>query len=113
MDLCHLKHSGLEEHVQTYRRRVVLQSDNVQDESGHRALFTEDGASASQKAAARFVDTISRLPDMGGEANDAVLACTQVHRSEAPRVPRLPEKECLKVLHTTTAQPKTEAMGLD
>ena len=49
---------------------------------------------ASQMAAVRFLDTNFKLPGTAGEAQDAVSAHTQVHMSEAPRLLRLPEKEC-------------------
>ena len=39
-----------------------------------KAVFTEQGASAAQMAAARFLDAISRFPCMTGEASDAVTA---------------------------------------
>ena len=83
MDLCHLKHSELAKHLQRYKGRVVL----------HKAVFTEQGASASRVAAGTFVNTISRLHGMAEEANDAVSACTHVDMSEAPRLRKLP-KEC-------------------
>ena len=36
-------------------------------------------------AATKFLDTLSRLRGMAGEARDAVSAETQVHVSEAPK----------------------------
>ena len=62
MDLCHMKKAELAKHLQKYKGRVVLWGGNVKDEEGHRAVFTEQGASASQMAAAKFLDTISKLP---------------------------------------------------
>ena len=50
--------SRLPKHLQKYKERIVLGGGNVKDEEGHRAAFTEQGASASQKAAAKFLDTI-------------------------------------------------------
>ena len=85
MDLCHLKHSELAEDFQTYKGRVVFRGDTVKDESGFYAAFTEQGASASQMAAAKFLDTIARMPGMKGEASDAVSAYTQVFMAEASR----------------------------
>ena len=86
MDLCHLKNAEL-------AGPVVFRWDNVKDEQGHRATFTERGASASQMEATRFLDTTSKLPGMAGEASDGVSACTQVKMWSAPRLLRLPE-EC-------------------
>ena len=54
MDLCHLQNAEPAKHLQIYTERVVLGVDNVKDEVGYRAAFTEDGASASQMAAAKF-----------------------------------------------------------
>ena len=88
MDLCHLKHAELAEHLQKYKGRIVLQWANVSDGTGYKAVFAEQGASASQVAAAIFLDTKTRLLGMAGEANDAVSAYTQVHLSEAPRLLR-------------------------
>ena len=49
MDLCHLKNSELEPQFQTYKGRVVLRSDIVNDDSGSYAVFTEQGSSAFQR----------------------------------------------------------------
>ena len=48
MDLCHLKHAELNKEVQKYKGRVVFRGDQVKDETGFHAVFTEQGASASQ-----------------------------------------------------------------
>ena len=84
MDLCHLKHAELNKEVQKYKGRVVFRGDQVKDETGFHAVFTEQGASASQVAAAKFLDTIARMPGMGGQAADAVKAYTQVPPQEGP-----------------------------
>ena len=55
----------------------------------------EQGASSSQMAAARLLDTISRLTSTVAEANDAVSAYTKVHMSVG--MPRPSEKECSQV----------------
>ena len=41
----------------------MLEGDNVKDDSGAYAVFTEQGSSASQMTAAKVIDVISRLPD--------------------------------------------------
>ena len=64
MDPCHLKNAELAKHLQEYKRQPVFRVDNVKDEGGYRAVFTEHGASASQTAAAKFLDTISKLLGM-------------------------------------------------
>ena len=61
IDLYHLKHSELEKDLQKCKSRG---EDNVEDDSGHGAAFAQ-GASASQMAAASFLDTMSRLPGHG------------------------------------------------
>ena len=48
MDLCHLKHAELHQEVQKYKGRVVFRGDQIKDETGFYAVFTEQGASASQ-----------------------------------------------------------------
>ena len=82
---CHLSHAGVFAKTST--------KDNVQDDTGCQALFTEQGASASQTAVT-VLDTISRLLGLAREANDAVSACTQVIMEVAPRLLKLPGTEC-------------------
>ena len=48
------------------------------------AVFTEEGASASQMAAAKFLEAISKLLSMAGEAGDKVSVYIQVKMTEAP-----------------------------
>ena len=45
-------------------------------------------------AAAKFLNTISKLLGMAGGASDAVSACKM---TEAPRLLRLPKEECPKL----------------
>ena len=85
------------EERRTYKGRVVLRMDNVKDEGGYKAALTEQGASASQMAAARFLDTISKLLDMVGETGDAISTYTQVKMTEAPRLLRMPKEECPEI----------------
>ena len=47
-------------------------------------MFVEQGASASQMAAATFLDPISEFIGMAGEAKDAVSAYNQVKMIDAP-----------------------------
>ena len=67
MDLCHIKHSELEEKLQIWKGRVVFRGDNVKDESGYLAVFSEQGTSASNLEAAKFLDAIARFPGNDGE----------------------------------------------
>ena len=96
---CHLKHAELAETPsEVTKGRVVVRGDNVKIDYRYKGAFAEQGALASQAAAAAtFLDTMSRRPSMTGEANDAVSAYTQVHMSEAHRLLRPPEKECPQV----------------
>ena len=48
MDMCHLKNAELDAKHQKYKGRVVLRGDNLKDDSGSYAVFTEQGSSASQ-----------------------------------------------------------------
>jgi len=64
----------------------VFRGDIVKDENGQFAVFTEQGASASHMAAAKFMDAISRLPGNGGEDSDAVGAYTQVYFKDAAKI---------------------------
>ena len=61
MDLCHLKHAELDKNVQKYKGRVVFRGDQVRDETGFYAVFTEQSASASHMAAIKFMDYIGRI----------------------------------------------------
>ena len=54
---------------ETQRVRVLLRESNVKDEGWRPRCF-----SASQMAAAKFLDTVSKLRGMAGEASDAISA---------------------------------------
>ena len=84
MDLCHLKHSELAEHLQNYQGRVVLRGDSVKDDTACQAVLTEQGASASQMTAATVLDTTSPTWTGWRKANDAASAYTQVKMQDAP-----------------------------
>ena len=83
MDLCHVKNSQLGKEFWTYKGRVVFRGDIVKDENGQYAIFT---ASASNMAAAKFMDAIARMPGNDGEDSDAVGAYTQVRLSDAAKL---------------------------
>ena len=76
MDICHLENAELETKHKKYKGRVVFRGDIVKDDSGSYAVFTEQGSSASQMTAAKVMDIISRLPECGRQAADAVSAYT-------------------------------------
>ena len=94
MDICHLKNTELEPKLQKYKGRVVLRGDNVKDDSGANAVFTEQGSSASQMTAAKVMDVIAKLPDCDGQADDAVSPYTQVILEDAPRLLKILQSEC-------------------
>ena len=54
----------------------------MKDETGHSAVFTEQGTSASHLAATKFLDAIARMPGNAGGDSDAVGAYTQVALNE-------------------------------
>ena len=86
MDLCHIKNSQMGKEFWSYKGRIVFRGDIVKDEDGMFAVFTEQGASASNMAAAKFMDAIARMPGCDGEDSDAIGAYTQVRLSEAPKL---------------------------
>ena len=93
MDICHLKNAEFEAKHQKYKCRVVLRGENVKDDSGSYAVFTEQGSSASQMTAAKVMDVISRLLGCAGQAADAVSAYTQVKTEDAPKLLKIPKSE--------------------
>ena len=88
MDICHLKNAELETKHQKNKGRVVLRGDIVKDDPGSYAVFTEQGSSASQMAAAKVKDIIPRPSGCAGQAADAVSAETQVKMEDWIRLPR-------------------------
>ena len=57
----------------------------MKDDFGSYAVFTEQGSSASQIAAAKVKHIQFRLPGCAGQAADAVSAHTQVKMEDAPK----------------------------
>ena len=78
MGLCHEKHSELPPQDRVYKGRVVLRGDQIKDESGFNAVFSEQGTSSSEISTAKFMDAIAKMPGNPGENSDAVGAYTQV-----------------------------------
>ena len=66
MDICHLKNAELEPKHQTYKCRVVLRGDIVQDDSGAYAVFTEGHA---KKCVERYCELVHH--------KDGAVSCTQ------------------------------------
>ena len=71
---------------QKYEGPAVLRGDAVKGDSASYAVFTGQGSSATHLTAAKVLDVIWRLPRCTGEANDAVLANTQLEMEDAPEI---------------------------
>ena len=84
MDLCFEKHSQLAEALRVYKGRVVFRGDQVKDEEGFFAIFSDEGSSASHMATAKFLDAVARMPNCAGEDADATSAYTQVILADMP-----------------------------
>ena len=61
---------------------------------GSYAVFTEQGSSASQVAAAKVMAIISTLPGCAGQVADAVSSYTQVKMEDASKLLKIPKSEC-------------------
>ena len=110
MDIRHLKNAELEAKHQKYKGRIVLRGDNVKDDSGSHAVFTEQGSSASQMTAAKIMDIISRLPGCDGQATDAVSVCTQVKMEDAPKLFKNPQIGMSRQLDSSTTTQMAQIM---
>ena len=83
---------------QKYKGRVVLWEGHRQMRRRTQKRFSQSKEHLLLKW--RQQDIWIQFSDffgVAGEADDAVSACTQVHRSEVPSLPRLREKECPQV----------------
>ena len=90
MGLCFLKHAELVEALQACKGHVVFRGDEVKDETGAYADFTEQAPSTSSIAAAKFLDTISRLSGNDGEDTDSKKAYIQIDLSDMLKLLGLP-----------------------
>ena len=72
----------------------MLRGDNIRDKDGVQAVFTEQGASASDLVAAKSFDAVARMPGMAGSAADCASAYTQVKLEEMHRLLKLPKNKC-------------------
>ena len=80
-------------HPCTWKGRVVLRGDVVEDDSGSIVVFTEHGSSASQMMTAKVLDVIARRPGCAGQASDTGSAQTQVKIEDASTLLQVPESE--------------------
>ena len=83
----------------------MVRGDIVRDDSGSYAVFTEQGASASQMTAAKAMDVISRLPGCSGQVADSVSAYTQVMHHHCKKNSQVGMSRHL-VMSTTTQMAK-------
>ena len=111
VDLGHFQNQELHKKFQTYCGRVVLRGDSEKDDAGSFAVFTQQGASASQMSTAEILNTISRLPRCTGRAGDAVSACTQEKLEDAPQQLRLTKKQKSSGVDTVTMFEMPEKVG--
>ena len=49
---------------------------------------------------------------MAGETSDAISAYTQVKMTEAPRLLRMPSRECLEILDQDSSTAKIQKLGM-
>ena len=88
--------------IKSTKGRVVLRGDIVKDDSGPYAAFTEHRSSASQMAAAKAMDIISRLPGFPGQAADAVSAYAHVKMEDASTLMKNSKVSVSRYLDTST-----------
>ena len=82
MEICHNKNSEFEYELplndRTYKGRVVMRGDTITNEEGYRAVFSEQGTSASHMEAAKMLDALAHFEGCDGQNSDAMSAYTQV-----------------------------------
>ena len=59
----------------------------MKDETGHKAVFTEQSTSASYMAGSNLLDVVARFPECAGEDADAMSAFIQITSKEAACIP--------------------------
>ena len=96
MPLVFLKNAQLSEDQQKYKGRVVFRGDNIRDQDGCLAIFTEQGTSSSHLSAAKILDAIARLPGNDGQDSDASGAYTQAELKGTETWVRLPRDRWAK-----------------
>ena len=72
-----VKHIELDPEFLNYKGRVVSQGNQVRDETGLAAVFSEQQSGASHLESSRLLDMIARSPGCAGQQSDAVSAYTQ------------------------------------
>ena len=85
-ELCHIKNFEKGYEAWIYKGRIVFRGDLVKDETGHKAVFTEQSTSASYMAGIKFLDIIARFPGCIGKDGDAKSAFTQITLKDAAKI---------------------------
>eukprot|EP00959_Pyramimonas_sp_CCMP1952_P271489 5675462-Pyramimonas_sp.AAC.1 len=67
MELSSVKHAELPPEFQKCNGRVVVQGDNMKNESGLATVFVDAASSASHIEASRLCDATALLPGNGGQ----------------------------------------------
>ena len=81
-----MKNAELPKEYQSYKGRIVFRGDDIKDEEGFKAVFTEQSTSSAHMAATKFLDAIARFPGNDGEDSGARKAYTQIPLAEAARL---------------------------
>ena len=68
---------ALDDGTRKYKGRVVFQGNQVRDESGLAAVFSDQASGSAHLKASRLLDVIARAPDCPGQQSDAVSARTR------------------------------------
>ena len=106
-----LEERELAKHLQKNKERVVLRVTTSKTKKDTELYSQKQGASASRMAAAKILDTISKLPGTAGETSDAISAYTQVKMTEAPRLLRMPSIECLEIWIRIPPRQRSKSLG--
>ena len=77
LELSSAKHEELPPELQKYKGRVVVQGDNMKDETSLAAVFADASSSASHIEASKLCDAVALQPGCSGEQSDAPGAYTQ------------------------------------
>ena len=75
--LCHKKNAEMSSEHWKCKGRVVFGGNNVYDQNGWGAVFSEQSTSASHHTAGKWLDALARAPGMSGQDSDAASAYTQ------------------------------------
>ena len=77
LELSSVKQDELPPELQKYKGRVVVRGNQVRDESGLAAVFSEQASGSSHLQAGRLLGIVARASGCIGQQADAVSAYTQ------------------------------------